>query len=126
MNYGWVFTILYLFNTITFMKPMRITVLALLAFSLLLQNTCPFGSAGKTAFAASVSHRCPFQRHHADRQGAVDDNGPNKVVYPAFMMIGSFMKPSSEHFPIITDYVCFSSCKYANPFKDPLIKPPVA
>jgi len=103
---------------------MRI-LLFLLAFSLILQNTCPYGFAAKTAFAAPHSHQCSFHRHQTKEQRTVDDNS-NKVMYPAFVMITPFIQPSIEGVPVSTYYLRFSFCGYTNPFKDPRIKPPIA
>jgi hypothetical protein len=106
------------------MKLMRI-LFFLLALSLILQNTCPYGFAAKTAFAAQHSQRCPFHHHQTNGQGTVDDNS-GKAVYPAFVMVTPFVQPSVVHFPLSADYLLFSSGRYVNPFKEPLIKPPVA
>ena len=99
-------------------------LLFLLSLSLILQNTCPYGFAGKTAFAARQTHACPF--HHQPIQGksAVDDNS-NKI-HPAFVIAFFFDKPMIQHFALNSAYVIFFSDKYINPFKDPLTKPPVA
>jgi hypothetical protein len=106
------------------MKLLRMFLL-LLSFSLIVQNTCPYGFAAKTAFAAQHTHQCPFHRYPHKGQGAVDDNS-NKVIYPAFAMVAPFVQPSIHYFPESTDYFLFSSDRYSNPFKKPLIKPPVA
>jgi len=99
-------------------------LLFLLSFSLILQNTCPYGFAAKTAFAAPHTHACPFHHYPSKGQRAIDDNS-NKVIYPAFVMVASFVQPSIQHFPVSTEYSLFSYDKYTNPFKEPLIKPPV-
>ncbi len=44
-------------------------VIALLIFSLLIQNTCPHGFAGKSAVAASCSH-CPMKGSHHQAPGS--------------------------------------------------------
>jgi len=103
---------------------MRI-LLFLLALSLILQNTCPYGFAAKTGFAIQYSHQCPFHRHQTTEQGTVDDNS-NKVIYPAFVMVTPFVQPSIEGFPISTGCSFLSSGGYTNPFKEPRIKPPRA
>ncbi len=99
-------------------------LLLLLSLSLILQNTCPYGFAEKTAFAASHMHACPFHHCPPTGQGAVDDN-VNKIIYPAFVMVAPFVQPAIQRFPVNTDYFLFSSGRYAGPFKEPLIKPPV-
>jgi hypothetical protein len=107
-----------------FMKKPIMMLLFLLSVSLVLQNTCPYGFAAKTAFAASHTHACPL--HHSPPGGtsAVDDNS-NKV-HPAFVIAFPFVKPAIQRFALSSAYVIFSFDKYINPFKDPLTKPPVA
>jgi hypothetical protein len=106
------------------MKKSVITLLFLLSFSLILQNTCPHGFAGKTAFAALYTHTCPHQHHPIKGKSAVDDN-LNKV-YSAFVMAFPFVKPAIQRFALTSSYVSSSSDKYINPYKDLLTKPPVA
>ena len=106
------------------MKKTIIMLLFLLSFSLILQNTCPYGFAGKTAFAALHTHACPF--HHQPLKGkrTVDDNSGK--IHAAFVMAFSFEKPAIQRFALTFAYVSSSSNKYINPYKDPLTKPPVA
>jgi hypothetical protein len=99
-------------------------LLLLLSFSLILQNTCPYGFAAKTAFVAPHTHACPFHHYPPKGQRAVDDNS-SKVIYPAFVMTVPLVQPSIQPIPISTSYILFPSDKYINPFKEPLIKPPV-
>jgi hypothetical protein len=106
------------------MRKLMKMFLFLLSFSLILQNTCPYGFAAKTAFAAPHTHACPFHHCPPKKQNAVDDNA-NKAMYPTFVMAVPFVQPSIQRFPISTGYVLFSSDRYTNPFKEPLIKPPV-
>jgi hypothetical protein len=105
------------------MKLMRL-LFFLLALSLILQNTCPYGFAAKTAFAFSHLHQCPLH-HQTGEQETVDGN-PNKAIHPAFVMAASHMQPSIRHFSIGTDYWPIVSDRYTNPFKDPLIRPPIS
>jgi hypothetical protein len=44
----------------TEMKPMPLIIVFLLSFALLIQNTCPFGAAGKTA-VSSLGRDCPLK-----------------------------------------------------------------
>jgi hypothetical protein len=38
-------------------------LIALIAFAIAFQNTCPYGYAGKTALAAPLVHNCPLKDH---------------------------------------------------------------
>ncbi len=108
------------------MKLMRL-LLFLLVFSLVLQNTCPHGFAGKTAFAAPHTHDCPSKKsHHApvkDRD-SVDDTTV-KLLHPAFVFslpeVQKIMLYSQQN----TAFTLLSSDSYKDPFKKPSIKPPV-
>lgn len=39
-------------------------LLLLLSLALVLQNTCPYGFAAKTAFVAPHTHDCPLKKDH--------------------------------------------------------------
>jgi len=110
--------------SVSSMRLIRI-LLFLLALSLILQNTCPYGFAAKTAFAIPHVHWCPFHHHQTKEQGTVDDNS-NKVIHPAFVMVAPSVRASLERFPLSADYFLFLSERYINPFKEPPIKPPVS
>lgn len=48
--------------------------MALIAFAIAVQNTCPYGYAGKTAIAAPHVHKCPLKDHQPSKP-----EGQNKV-----------------------------------------------
>ena len=115
------------FSILCIMKLMRL-FLFLLAFSLVLQNTCPYGFAAKTAFAAPQAHDCPFKKsHHAPQKDrdSVDDN-PVKPLYPAFVFSIPDTQVAALCYQMKPEYAALSSDNYKDPFKEPLIKPPVA
>lgn len=49
-------------------------IIALIVFAIAVQNTCPYGYAGKTAIAVSHVHKCPLKGHQPSRT-----EGQNKV-----------------------------------------------
>ncbi len=107
------------------MKLWRMLFL-LLSFSLILQNTCPHGFAGKTAFAASIEpHACPCQKCPLTKQGP-SDNKQQKPLYPAFLMIVPAANPSLHFLAAGTECVFLPQDRYIDPFKARLIKPPIA
>jgi hypothetical protein len=59
-------------------------IIILIAFALLLQNTCPFGAAGKSTVAASCEH-CPMKGNRV-----VSTDGQLNIVYES----------SPVHFPL--------------------------
>lgn len=99
----------------------------LLAFSLVLQNTCPHGFAAKTVFAAPQTHDCPFKKSHntpGKDHDSVDDNS-GRPLYPAFVLSVPDVRPIIFRIKKDSDYMPLSSAGYKDPFKEPSLKPPV-
>ena len=109
------------------MQLMRM-LLFLIAFSLVVQNTCPYGFAAKTGFAAPYTHDCPLKKGHrgpSKDKASVDEN-MGKVFCASFVLsipdVQTFnhrLQANASFFPIAFD-------NYKNPFKEPLIRPPAA
>jgi len=109
------------------MKLMRL-ILFLLVISLVLQNTCPYGYAAKTAFAASHTHDCPMKKSHhspAKDRDSVDDN-PGKALYPSFVFSVPDKQAVIFRFQTNTEYTALSSVNYKDHFREPSTKPPAA
>lgn len=84
-------------------------VIFLLAFALLIQNTCPHGFAGKTSVAATCSH-CPMKQHQS-----VSPDGQKRIISAS----------STVHFPMFV----FSVPKTVHTFQLEPVKiaqPPLA
>jgi len=108
------------------MKPRFRSIIFILAFALLIQNTCPFGAAGKSTVAASCGH-CPF--HHGfvvasdGQKNIVSDVSP--VHFPLYVFsvpktIHAFrLDPVESVQPTIID-------NYRNISPDELLRPPRA
>ncbi|MGE5173618.1 MAG: hypothetical protein ACM3MD_07305 [Betaproteobacteria bacterium] len=67
------------------MSPLR-SIIVLLAFGLLIQNTCPHGFAGKTSVTAKCT-QCTLKQHHSlspDGQKKITANSPS-VHFPLFV-----------------------------------------
>lgn len=109
------------------MKLVQI-LLFLLVISLVLQNTCPYGFASKTAFAAPQTHDCPFKKNHQNpvNEPNSDDDNPGKLLYPSFVFSVPDNQPVISRFQTNTEYIALSSENYKDPFKEPTIRPPVA
>jgi hypothetical protein len=60
------------------------SIVFLLAFALVIQNTCPFGAAGKTTLVSACAH-CPSKQSMV-----ASSDGQNKLVSDS----------SSTHFPL--------------------------
>ena len=118
------FTMSCFFPIIISMKLMLMRLLLfLVALSLVLQNTCPYGFAEETAFARPLLHRCLLHYHQAMEQETVDDHS-STGVHQGFVMAASYMRPSGRYFPLSTDGWPVVSDRYTSPFKEPLIRPP--
>ncbi|MBI5741337.1 MAG: hypothetical protein HZA16_11550 [Nitrospirae bacterium] len=109
------------------MKLMRL-LLFLLAVSLVLQNTCPYGYAAKTAFVAPLTHDCPMNKSHhspSKERGSVDDN-QGKALYPLFVFSVPDSRTVISSFQTHAEYTALSSGNYKDHFREPSIQPPVA
>jgi hypothetical protein len=102
-------------------------IIFLLAFALLIQNTCPFGAAGKSTVAESCKN-CPM--HHSFTVTA--DNGHKLLVsdatsvhFPLFVFsvpktIHTFqLNPIKTIRPVLAD-------NYTDALPDELLRPPQA
>ena len=110
-----------------YMKLMRL-ILFLLVISLVLQNTCPYGFAAKTAFVAHHTHDCPLKKSHhspAKEQNSVGDN-PGKLPYPSFIFSIPDTQTVVSRFQMNAEYTVLYSDKYKDHFREPSIRPPVA
>ena len=108
------------------MKLMRL-LLFLLTFSLVLQNTCPYGFAAKTGFAAPQAHDCPCKKSNpaSTKDTGSADKSTGSLLYPAFVFSVPDTQTIALRSQMKTEYISQSSEKYKNPFKEPSIKPPV-
>jgi hypothetical protein len=103
-------------------------LLLLLITSIILQNTCPYGYAAKTAFTAPHTHDCPLKKSrpgHAKDRNSVDDK-PGKSMYSSFV----FSVPESHavisRFQTKSEYAALSPGNYNGPFREPPERPPAA
>jgi hypothetical protein len=77
-------------------------IIFLLALSLLLQNSCPFGAAGKTSIAPACGH-CPLMRHCAKAtagQTAFASGSPS-IHFPLFLFAVSMQNPTFRLEPFL-------------------------
>lgn len=107
------------------MKIMRILLL-LLAFSIVLQNTCPYGFAAKTSFAALQTHECPLKKggHSPAKDRDSVDGNTDRALYPAFVLSLPELQDIMPCSQMNAAYTPLPPGNYRNPFKDPLARPP--
>ena len=102
------------------------SVIFLLTFALLIQNTCPHGFAGKTSLASACA-TCPMKHRLMTSQA-----GQDKIVsdsplthFPLFVFavpktVHTFqLEPSKSLSPVFTD-------RYQDALPDELLRPPQA
>lgn len=103
-------------------------LLLLLSLALVLQNTCPYGFAAKTAFVAPQTHDCPLKKdHHAlSKEGDSVDGNSGKILFSAFVFSIPDVQTVILCSQVNVDYTPLSPDNYKNPFKEPSVKPPAA
>jgi hypothetical protein len=101
-------------------------VIILISFAILVQNTCPYGFAAKTGFAAPKAHDCPFKKCHTapSKEGSSPDENSGKALFPAFVLSMPEVQAAIHCFAVNREHFLFSSNNYKDPFKKPIIKPP--
>jgi hypothetical protein len=101
-------------------------IIALLVFALLVQNTCPFGAAGKSTVAAGCDH-CPLKHNftvstHGQKEFVSD---PSPVHYPLYV----FSIPKTVHTfqpSPIQPAQSFLEDNYQDALPEELLRPPRA
>jgi len=107
------------------MKSKPWLIIFLLSFALLIQNTCPFGAAGKSAVASSSCRDCPLKHRIV-----VSQDGQNKLLsavadahFPHYIFdvpetITSFqISPITSEGPVLAN-------DYKDALPDELLRPP--
>ena len=99
-------------------------LLVIIAFALLIQNTCPFGEAGKTTIASACDH-CP-SKHSVIAVPQVQNNlvtDSSSIHFPLFI----FAIPNRIHtfqFYFIKSERPILSDNYKDVLSDRLLQPP--
>ena len=104
----------------------RTFIMFILAFALLIQNTCPFGAAGKSA-VASCCENCPLQHSFVvsldGQKHLVSDS--SSIHFPLYV----FAVPKAVHTfrldPIKSGRQVFAD-QYQDALPDELLRPPQA
>jgi hypothetical protein len=107
------------------MKPKPWFIILLLSFALLIQNTCPFGAAGKTAVASSTCKDCPLKHRII-----IPQDGQKKLLsdfssihFPHYIFevpkttLSFHIEPITSEGPILAN-------DYRDALPDELLRPP--
>jgi hypothetical protein len=106
------------------MKLARMFLL-FLAFSLIIQNTCPYGMAAKTGFVAKEIHHCPLKKHSTSKTDA--DDTAQKAMFQTGQTFVFTVSNAINATPLSSPKVYFSFSEinpYKNIFAEPPAKPP--
>lgn len=103
------------------------SIIFLLAFALLIQNTCPHGFAGKTAVAPRACTNCPMKHHLMAPPDGQDKivSGASTVHFPLYVFeapktVHTFqLEPIKSARPVLAN-------GYKNALPDGLLRPPRA
>jgi len=101
-------------------------LLLFLAFSLLIQNTCPYGFAAKTGFIAKENHHCHCKKYPSSKPEA--DDSAKKVISQTgqifVFIVGDSINPAPLSFPEISCSLQEMNL-YKNISSEPAVKPPI-
>ena len=109
------------------MRRTLLLIVSCLVLSLVIQNTCPFGAAGKSSVTPKCGHNCPLMRHcsgvPAAKTAWTSDHAP--VRFPLFLFTA--VKPGhSFRVDALAEEAPLLSIHYAGAFPNQLLKPPNA
>jgi len=109
-----------------FMRHKFFIIILLLMFTLLIQNTCPHGFAGKSSVTASCS-QCPYKQTHAPAtEGKALGSISNASAHlPMFVLDVPITKPIFRLTPIASPQPVIPNT-YKNTAPDELLHPPRA
>ena len=106
------------------MKPKLRSIIFLLAFALLIQNTCPLGVAGKSAVTASCEN-CPLKHSLS-----VPTNGQKNIVtdsssihFPMYVFAVPKMLHTFQFEPITSTRAVLAN-SYRDALPEELLRPP--
>jgi len=107
------------------MKRLYLIPVFFFIFSLCIQNTCPFGLAGKTGYAAQSMHHCPLKaKHTSDKKGSQTHKSTAQYAGQGFLFTLSASAVSVSA-PVSEARLAFKTTSiYKNVFLDPPVKPP--
>lgn len=100
-------------------------VILLLAFALLIQNTCPHGFAGKTSVASTCNH-CSLKHHSLspDPQKKISSDS-SSIHFPMFVFAVPKMIHTFQLNPVKSGRLIFAD-RYKDALPDDLLRPPQA
>jgi hypothetical protein len=106
------------------MKKRSLVIIFLMVFSLSLQNTCPYGMAGKTGFASHHINHCPLKENQSPaKKRSQHSKGSQQHTGQTYTFTASALLSVSE--PVGEDRLLYGSAFiYISIPPEPLLKPP--
>jgi hypothetical protein len=107
------------------MKRMLILIVYCLVLSLVIQNTCPFGAAGKSSVVPKCGH-CPLMQHSSNvPQGAVALASDSPSHFPLFLFTAVKLNQTFQ-LELVKRTSPLLALNYPEDFPSKLLKPPQA
>jgi hypothetical protein len=106
------------------MSPKPWFIIFLLSFALLIQNTCPFGAAGKTAVASASCGDCPLKHVVVSQDGQkilVSDS--SSIHFPLYVFAVSKTIHTLQLSPVSSARAVLAD-RYKDALPDELLRPP--
>lgn len=105
--------------------PLR-SIIFILAFALLIQNTCPFGAAGKSAVTASCKN-CPLKHSFivsAEGQKNLKSDS-SSIHFPLYVFAVTKTVPTFQFAPVMSERPILND-QYKDALPNGLLRPPQA
>jgi len=105
-------------------------LIALIILTIVVQNTCPYGYAAKTAITAPAVHHCPLMdRDHTDNDHADNDAGKKMTkdprdIHQLFVIAAAPALKIIGAFDTITEPGAPGRAVFEDIFADPPLRPP--
>ena len=113
-------------NRMNYMQHKLYTIIALLIFALLIQNTCPHGFAGKSTVFASCSQSLHKQMLNAHTErGQLNVISKHLVHMPLFVLEMPNSHPAFQLLPVASPQSVITN-SYKKTLPDELLRPPHA
>lgn len=100
-------------------------IIALIILTIVVQNTCPYGYAAKTAIAASLEHHCPLKDSASPEDGGKNSvtKNPRDINQP-FVIAAAPAADTGRVFDTVMEPGIIRPAGFKDIFADPPLRPP--
>jgi hypothetical protein len=100
-------------------------LVALIVLAVAVQNTCPYGYAGKTAVAAPHVHNCPLKNHQPSKSDTSDNFTEDfKNLNHAYVFTSGGVECGLELFGPAQTVTTIAAYGHEDALLSPLLRPP--